>query len=71
MASSKKADGGLPTGFTCSCGECHLFPPYVYAHWTEILGFVCPKCSRNWDVLRGVVIGRAPRSTKTKKRRKK
>jgi hypothetical protein len=43
----------LPKGFTCDCGAVHGFPPYVYAHWDEILQFTCPNCERTYEVLHG------------------
>jgi len=35
----------LPKGFTCSwCGKFHLFDPYVYAHWRDVLVYTCDAC---------------------------
>lgn len=52
-----------PTGFRCPCGEGHTFPPYVFAHWHDLLTFEC-KCGKSYDLLRGV-------ATERKKRKKK
>jgi hypothetical protein len=41
-------------GFHCLCGEYHKFTAYVFAHWDESLTFACPKCKREWSIIRGV-----------------
>jgi hypothetical protein len=42
-----------PKGFTCKCGEFHLYPLCVYAHWREVLDFTCPKCNAQYSVMFG------------------
>lgn len=43
----------LPAGFVCDCGERHLYPTYVFAHWHDKLDFTCPKCKTQYEVFRG------------------
>lgn len=45
----------LSKGFTCTCGEYHKFPGYVYAHWHEYLFFHCSNCLKRWSLCRGIV----------------
>lgn len=48
-------------GFVCRCGKKHLFTPYVYAHWNNVLTLICDAkdgdelCDLPWVILRGVV----------------
>ncbi len=44
----------MKEGFKCKCGEQHNFTPYVYAHWTEMLVFTCPKCDRKSHIRNGI-----------------
>lgn len=49
-------DKELPKGYTCAvCGKEHLFPSYVYAHWTEQITHECD-CGVKHNVLRGIAI---------------
>ncbi len=43
----------LPTGFTCTCGTAHKFPPYVYAHFDERLIHTCDNCGAKHSILKG------------------
>lgn len=54
----------LPKGYTCKCGEEHLHPAYVFAHWSERLKHTC-SCGRVNSILRGkVTIGELPSAPK-------
>lgn len=44
----------LAKGFTCECGNVVEYPAYVYAHWDEILDYNCPKCRRQYVIIRGI-----------------
>jgi len=48
------SDPGLPSGFTCECGEFHKYPAYVYAHWRDLLAFTCQSCQRQCAIVMGV-----------------
>jgi hypothetical protein len=48
----------LPSGFECTCGAKHLFPAYVYAHWRDLMDFVCSDCGRKWKIVTGGASGR-------------
>jgi transcription elongation factor Elf1 len=55
MPKSKKvSEPQLPTGFKCTqCGEEHIFPSYVFAHWDEHLTHTCPNCGARHSVYQG------------------
>lgn len=55
MRKKAKAEDRLPLGFICTCGERHKFPPYVYAHYRELMRFQCEKCKTAWDICLGMV----------------
>lgn len=44
-----------PKGFTCKCGEEHVFGVWVAAHWDMELLHTCPKCGRQSKVCQGTV----------------
>ena len=48
-------DKKLTKGFVCQCGQEHLFPVYVFAHWDDLLVFKCPECSRSYEIVSGTV----------------
>ena len=50
MAMDKDAE--LPNGFDCECGKRNEYPPYVFAHWRELLCFRC-ECGRAYEICAG------------------
>lgn len=42
------------TEFKCECGETHVYPAYVYAHWNEEMLFTCPKCKVQYSIIQGI-----------------
>lgn len=46
-------DEDLPKGFDCECGEHHVYPLYVFAHWTDELVFSCDICKRTYTIQYG------------------
>lgn len=51
--SAKKKKEELPTGMTCKCGKFSKYPPYVYAHWCDVLTYTC-ECGRKYELCEGV-----------------
>lgn len=46
---------GLRKGFTCECGEKHLFSVWVFGHWHEELIHTCERCGAKHAIEEGEV----------------
>lgn len=40
-------------GFVCECGARHIYPVYVYEHWSEQLNFTCDDCGLAYRIRYG------------------
>jgi hypothetical protein len=47
------ADTELIEGYTCTCGEHHKYPAYVFSHYYEVLVHTCEKCGAKHEILEG------------------
>ena len=60
--------GDEPKGFTCECGEPHVYGVYVYAHWQEDLVHTCEKCSAKHNIRRGYATLVQPKKKRSRKK---
>jgi hypothetical protein len=45
---------GMNIAHTCSCGEKHNWPMYVFAHWQDGLKHTCEKCGSKTFICEGI-----------------
>jgi hypothetical protein len=55
-------------GFHCkTCKKYHYFPPYVFAHWRELLTHTCDNCGAMHEICAGasdlIKEGKLPEAT--------